>query len=141
MEFPELHSLVLLPPEGTEVNIEESNINWYEPDGIYCTVGVKNAPPINLEELKEATQKWMAEKQGDKICWLTVIDGKQQSTKEVRDYLSEVLPLTIKALGLIASNKLAQMVGNWFFKIKHQDYPVKVFSDVEEAKVWLRQYL
>ena len=80
-------------------------------------------------------------KKGEKICWLTVVDGKQQSSKEMRDYLAEVLPKTIKAMGLIATSMLARMAANLFFKIKKQDYPVKVFKNPEEAKAWLRQYL
>jgi len=141
MNFPELHSNILLPSDGVEVTIDESNISWYEPDGIYCTVSLKNPKQSTLEEMKVSTEKWIADKKGEKICWLTVVDGKQQSTKEVRDYLAEVLPLTIKALGLIATNMLARMASNLFFRVNKQEYPVKVFANPEEAKEWLRQYL
>ena len=44
-------------------------------------------------------------------------------------------------MGLIATSMLARMAANLFFKIKKQDYPVKVFKNPEEAKAWLRQYL
>lgn len=141
MEHPELHSDILLPSPDVEVKIEKASISWYEPDGIYCSVGYKNPPEVTMEEMQQQVEKWMVEKKGEKICWLTVVDGKQQSSKEMRDYLAEVLPKTIKAMGLIATSMLARMAANLFFKIKKQDYPVKVFKNPEEAKAWLRQYL
>lgn len=139
--YPELHTDILQPPEGVEIKVDKSGIAWYEPDGMYCSVSFKEPEEVSLEEMKANVEEWIKEKQGEKICWLTVVDGKQKSTKEVRDYLAEILPQTIKAMALVAPNVLARMASTVFFRLKKQDYPVEVFKDVESAKTWLRNHL
>lgn len=140
MKYPELHSDLLLPPPNAKLEITPTSVAWFEADGIYCSMGLKNPKKQTLEELKAFTENWIKQFD-DKICLLSVVDGKNETDKETRDYIANVLPEIVKAMALVVNSVLGRMASNLFFRVNKQDYPVKVFTDVEEARTWLRQYL
>jgi len=140
LKYPELHSDLLVPPPNVKLEITDTSVGWFGEDGIYCSMGLKNPKKQSLEEMKAFTENWM--KQFDsKICLLSVVDAKNESDKETRDYIAKVLPEIVEAMALVVNSVLGRMASNLFFRINKQDYPVKVFTDVEEARTWLRQYL
>lgn len=140
MHHPPLHSDLILPPKDAKLEITDTSVAWFEADGIYCSIGLKNPKKQTLEEMKAFTETWI--KQFDrKICLLSVVDGKNESDKETRDYIAELLPKIVKAMALVVTSVLGRMASNLFFRVNKQDYPVKVFTDVDEARIWLRQYL
>lgn len=140
MQTPELHSNLLLPPNDAIIETTDTSVAWFEPSGIYCSVGLKKVKQMPFDEMKYFVEEW--KKQFDnKVCMLSVVDGTQQTDKATRDYIATILPGVIKALSLVAESALARMASNLFFRINKQDYPVKVFTDVDEARKWLTQYL
>lgn len=140
MKYPELHSDLLVPPPNAKLDITDTSVAWFEEDGIYCSMGLKNPKKQKLEEMKAFTENWMKQFD-DKICLLSVVDGKNETDKETRDYIAKILPKIVKAMALVVNSVLGRMASNLFFRVNKQDYPVKVFTDVEEARTWLRQYL
>jgi hypothetical protein len=140
LKYPELHSDLLVPPPNAKLDITDTSVAWFEEDGIYCSMGLKNPKKQKLEEMKAFTENWMKQFD-DKICLLSVVDGKNETDKETRDYIAKILPKIVKAMALVVNSVLGRMASNLFFRVNKQDYPVKVFTDVEEARTWLRQYL
>lgn len=130
-------SHIIAPPPGVNIDSTPADFSWYDENGIYCTMPLKNGRPLSFEEVKANTEKWMAENPGKKIKWLYVVGPKSSATKEVREYLDEVLPKTIQAMALITSSVMHRMIVNLFLKLKPQPFPVQMFSEVEEAKKWL----
>lgn len=141
MKYPELHSNIMLPPEGADIEITSNAVNWFDEDGIFCSMSFKGAGVQSMETMIKEVENLKIRLKGEKVCMLSVVDGQQKSNKEVRDYAAEVLPELIEALALVTESILAKMTASIFFSIKKQDYPVKMFTDVEEAKKWLKQYL
>ena len=141
MQHPDLLYDTLVPAEGVSLTMSSSSVSWFDKDGIYCSASRKDARIETIEELKESTEAWISKMKGEKICWLMTVNPKMQTNKEIRDYLGEVLPKTVKAMALISTSVLTRMMANLFFSIKDLGYPTKVFSDVEHAKVWLKHYL
>jgi hypothetical protein len=62
-------------------------------------------------------------------------------TKEVRDIAAEELNSVTKAMAIITSSPLSKMIANLFFSFKPPTYPVKMFTNADEAREWVRQYL
>jgi len=52
-----------------------------------------------------------------------------------------VLPRYIKAIAMVSDSALGKMLANLFFTLKKQPYPTKMFTNEQDAKEWLMQYL
>ncbi|MGZ3883914.1 MAG: DUF7793 family protein, partial [Bacteroidia bacterium] len=61
--------------------------------------------------------------------------------KHQRDFIAEQLSSVTKAMAIITSSPLSRMIANLFFGLKPPPYPVKMFTNENEAKAWILQYL
>lgn len=61
--------------------------------------------------------------------------------KETRRYSIEQLPQIYKAMAMVSKPGLAQLIMNILFKFKTPPIPMKSFTNEEDAKAWLKQYL
>jgi hypothetical protein len=141
MKYPELHSNLMVPPKGADIEITSNAVNWFDQDGVFCSMSFKGAEIQSMETMIKEVENLKIRLKGEKVCMLSVLDGQQKSNKEVRDYAAEILPEFITALALVTESILAKMTASIFFSIKKQNYPVKMFTDVAAAKNWLKQYL
>ncbi len=134
--------LYLLPPgPDDKVTYKRTSIEWFKPNGIFCSVPIPVKEPITLSEAKENVLAWERDHQGKKICWLTVVDPEAKSNKEMRDYFAEIFPKYVIALAFINTSALGRMAANIFFGLKPATFPVKMFANAEEAEKWLVNYL
>jgi len=103
-------------PPGTEITIEDS----LEELKIYRTTFCKNAKrPIIVD-----------------------ISNIKTVSKESRDiYSSEEMGDTISAAALIVSNPVSRIMGNFYMGISKTKMPVRMFTRVDEAKKWLKDFL
>ena len=73
-----------------------------------------------------------------------LISGKpKEMDKPARDYLgSEDSAELLTAAALLANSVFTRHLGNFFIKITYRKgkVPIRLFTDVEEAKKWLQQY-
>ncbi|TXC85313.1 DUF7793 family protein [Luteibaculum oceani] len=141
MDYNELFSQEILPHPGAKIKTDISGIQWFSPDGLFISVPWKNVPESTIEFIKESERQWAIDHGDEKIAWLTIVNPQTRSSKEVRDYMAEILPKYIKALAMVNYSPLGRMAANLFFGIKRQDYPVKMFSNVESALKWIKPYL
>ena len=58
--------------------------------------------------------------------------------KEDRDFIAEKLELVTEALALITTNEVNKIMANIFFLFKPARYPMKMFTNVEDARLWLK---
>lgn len=66
----------------------------------------------------------------------------KNSTKEARDFLaSEIGCEGIIAAAVLIGSPIGSMIGNFFIRISKPLRPTKMFSNEEEAKKWLAQYV
>lgn len=67
--------------------------------------------------------------------------NSQPTSKDVRKFAGEEIPKITKAMALMSNSALGKMVANLFFAAYPPSYPVKMFTDEDEARQWLKKYL
>lgn len=72
-----------------------------------------------------------------------IIDGSgvKDLTKEARKLLSsERASQHIIALAVIVRNPVTRAIANFFLRFQQPNYPFRLFTDIESAQAWLKQY-
>ncbi|HWY12347.1 MAG TPA: STAS/SEC14 domain-containing protein [Bacteroidia bacterium] len=128
------------PPENAKVYEWDTSTFWFDESGIFCSIS-KKTPPQSLDEVKKSMEELYKIIGGKKVCMLLDVTYSAESTKETRDYAAVEFPKFVKAIAMLSQSALGKMMANLFFSIKAQPYPVKMFTDENEAKAWLKQYL
>lgn len=128
------------PPKNVEVHDETTSTWWVGEDGIFYSVS-KNVPPESREMAEKRLENLKKVVGDKKLCMLLDITNAQPSRKEDRDWAAEELNKLVKAMALISDKPLGKMIANLFFALKPPPYPVKMFSNVEGAREWLKKYL
>lgn len=127
-------------PENVEIFELPTSTMWFDENGICCSISKKH-PPQTLEESKKAVEDFKKHTKGKKVCMLLEITNSTPSSKEIRDYAAEEFPKLVIAIAMISKSPLGRMVANLFFGLKPPSYPTKMFSNEQDAKEWLKQYL
>jgi hypothetical protein len=127
-------------PENAEVVDTPTSIYWYDESGILYSVS-KRAEPLSLEETKAILEEFRSFLRAEKVCMLIDVTNTTESSREVRDYAAAEFPKFVKAIAMISESALGKMLANLFFSLKSQPYPTRMFTNEEDAKAWLQQYL
>lgn len=127
-------------PTNAELIETATSVQWMDENGIICSISKKH-PPQSLDETKKEIENWYKRWGNKRHCLLLDITNSSPSSKEVRDYAADELPKMAKAIAMISNSALGRMVANLFFGLKPPPYPTKMFSNEQEAKEWLKQYL
>ncbi|MCB0142322.1 MAG: STAS/SEC14 domain-containing protein, partial [Caldilineaceae bacterium] len=61
--------------------------------------------------------------------------------KATRQFSTAQLPTVYTAMAMIADRGLTKLIMNLLFRFQSPPIPMKNFTDVAEARAWLRQYL
>jgi hypothetical protein len=61
--------------------------------------------------------------------------------KETRKFSTEQLPIIYKAMAMISKPGLSKLIMTILFSLKPPPIPMKSFTDVDEAKEWLKQFI
>lgn len=61
--------------------------------------------------------------------------------KATRKFSTEQLPKVYTAMAMISKPGLAQFIMNLLFKFKAPPIPMRSFTDEDEARAWLQQFL
>lgn len=61
--------------------------------------------------------------------------------KEASDYLKNEIPQMYKALAIVTTTPVGQMVAVSTTELVPPSIPTKTFSDSQQARLWLQQYL
>jgi hypothetical protein len=135
--------MIEIPDKTSIIQLSRSEA-WLDEEGILYSVPRPDAESgtISEEDIHGDVTK-IKEMIGEKkvgiileINPVTPIPSKVQ-----RDLIAKQLDALTIALGIITGSPLTKMVANLYFGFKPPEYPVKMFTEVEEAKNWIRQYL
>lgn len=131
------------PPENAKIIEWPTSIMWFDEDGILYSVSKPgDHPPQTREESQKQMEKFREITGGKKTCMILETSKTSRSPqKEDRDWIARELDSVTRAMAIISTSPLSRMVANLFFGFKPPAYPVKFFSDKEEAKAWIKQYL
>lgn len=126
-------------PENTELIKGEIADYWYSPEGILYAYSkspkrtVKNISE-NIALVKQIT--------GNKTVPLLIyLSNSPVPDKETRKFSTEQLPTVYKAMAMVSKPGLAQLIMGVLFKLKPSPIPIKSFTNDEEAKEWLKQFI
>jgi len=61
--------------------------------------------------------------------------------KATRQYSTEQLPVIYSAMAMISAPGLSKLIMNILFRLKPPPIPMKSFTDENEAKKWLKQFV
>ena len=76
-----------------------------------------------------------------KVPLLIYLKNSTVPDKETQKFSREQLPNVYTAMAMISEPGLAKFIMNLLFKLQPPPIPMKNFTDVKEAKEWLKQYL
>ena len=96
---------------------------------------------VTLEDAKEVLEARLQMHTADEKQLLLVdIRNNPSSSREAKEFgRSEEVRNTTQALALITGNQLSRLLGNFYISFNKGNYPVKLFSNTNEATEWLLQ--
>ena len=127
-------------PDNTDLYETPISIHWFDENGIMCATSKKVERTIeHYEEVMKLYKRFIDG--GDKLCLLADASDTMPMSKEVREYVTAEMPKYIKAHAVISKEPLLSSLSNTFMNLSWAGFPVKLFSNVDEAKQWLKEYL
>ena len=112
---------------------------WFEDDGILVSLSkdvkrtVENIA-ANVALVKRITDN----KRAPLLIYLT---NSPVPDKATRQFSTAQLPTVYTAMAMIADRGLTKLIMNLLFRFQSPPIPMKNFTDIAEARAWLRQYL
>jgi hypothetical protein len=112
---------------------------WVDDDGIVYY----NMKPIviDLEMAKEHFDIIRRLSDNKKGCLIADVTDLKPLQKDVQKYFGEHLPDLAVANAIVSANALGRMIANLFFLLNASKFPMKSFSNADDAKRWISQYL
>lgn len=125
-------------PDDTQLIKGEIADYWYN-DGIlysYSKSVLRTVENIrgNVALVKQITG-------GKKVPLLIYLRPSRVPDKATRKFSTEQLPNIYTAMAMVSKPVLAKFIMNILFRFKPAPIPMKSFSDDEEAKAWLQQFV
>lgn len=124
----------------TDRPIFEGDIaTYWMDDGILVSLSKSPMRTVkNITENVALVQKMTGNKP---VPLLIYLSDSPVPDKETRRFSTEQLPKIYKAMAMISEPGLAKFIMNILFKLQPPPIPTKNFTDEQEAKEWLKQYL
>lgn len=129
---------MLSPSERNTVRNHPLAVLWFDDGGILHKVS--KSVPRTTENVKDLYAVIRKMTNGKKVCAMIEVSKEAISMKETRELLKEEIPKTFSALAIITSTPLGQMIGILLTVLAPTHIPAKVFSNVDDAKEWLREH-
>jgi hypothetical protein len=125
-------------PSDKQVFEGEIATYWFE-EGILISLSKSTRRTVenigsNVELVKRITQN-------KTTPLLIYLSNSPVPDKATRQFATEQLPLIYKAMAMVSKPGLAQLIMTILFKFKPPPIPMKHFSDEQQAKEWLKQFL
>lgn len=127
------------PPEGIALVKGEIADYYYSPEGILYSYSKR--PKRTVKNISENVALVKQITGGKKVPLLIYLSNSPVPDKETRRFSTEQLPNVYTAMAMVSKGGLAQFIMNILFKFKPPPIPMKSFSDDQEAKDWLKQFL
>lgn len=78
---------------------------------------------------------------GKKVPLLIFLSNSPVPDKATRKFSTEQLPDIYTAMAMVSKPGLSKLIMNILFRFKQPPIPIKSFSNPEEARQWLSQFL
>src|SRR6266487_5826541 len=111
---------------------------WMD-DGIL--VSLSKSPMRTVANITENVALVKRITNNKRVPLLIYLSNSPIPDKETRKFSTEQLPNVYTAMAMISEPGLAKFIMNLLFKLRSPPIPMRNFTDVQEAKEWLKQYL
>ena len=121
-------------------SFENDTVLFELKDGILY--GQYKVTEIDLATAQEATQL-RQQIVGDRtVPSIADISMVKRVPRETREYFSSPQAgQDLSAIAVVISNPVTRTMGNFFLKFHQPKYPFKLFTDLTEATVWIKQFV
>jgi len=124
----------------TDRQIFEGEIaTYWMDDGIL--VSLSKSPMRTVANITENIALVKRITKDKKVPLLIYLSNSPIPDKETRKFSTEQLPNVYTAMAMISEPGLAKFIMNILFRLQPPPIPMKNFSNEQEAKEWLKQYL
>lgn len=127
------------PPKHLPLIKGEIADYYLDPDGILYSYS--KSPRRTVKNISENIALVKQITGGRKVPLLIYLSNSPVPDKETRKFSTEQLPNVYTAMAMVSKGGLAQLIMNILFKFKPPPIPMKSFSDDQEAREWLKQFL
>lgn len=118
----------------------EGEIATYWFDG-GILVSLSKSPKRTVENIK-ANVELVKRITGNKpVPLLIYLSNSPVPDKDARKYSTEQLPVIYSAMAMVSKPGLAKFIMNLLFALQKPPIPMKSFTNDQEAKNWLKQFL
>lgn len=126
-------------PDNVELFEGDLATYWFDKNGIL------NSLSKNLKRtVANTTENFALVKRitnNKKVPLLIYLSNSSAPDKQTREFVAKELPNAYTAMAMVSKSGLGKLIMNFLFKLKPPTIPMKSFSDDNEAKEWLKQYL
>lgn len=112
---------------------------WLDPEGILYSYSKSIRRTVkNIGENVALVKRITGNK---KVPLLIYLSNSPVPDKETRKFSTEQLPHVYSAMAMVSEAWLSKLIMNVLFRVKPPPIPMKSFSNDEEARKWLKQFL
>ena len=126
-------------PTDRQIYEGEIATYWIDDQGILVSLSKSTRRTVaNISENVALVKRITNNKRMPLLIYLS---NSPVPDKETQKFSREQLPNIYTAMAMISEPGLAKFIMNLLFKFQSPPIPMKNFTDEEEAKEWLKQYL
>lgn len=130
---------LILPPEDANVITLPSATIWEDKSGLIIVLANGHQ---TLEYAKENQESIVKLARGKKKPILIDYTNILSISREARMYYgSEEHSVTVAACAIVINSLIGKMIANFHIGLNKATTPVKLFTDVTEAKKWLSRFI
>ena len=129
---------MITPPANTQIYKGEIADYWFD-EGILVSLSKSVKRTVENISGNVALVKQITDNKP--VPLLIYISSSPVPDKATRKYSTEQLPVIYSALAMVSKPGLSKFIMNILFSLKPPPIPIKSFTDDNEAKEWLKQYL
>ncbi len=114
---------------------------WIAGDGI-IRQNVVPGTDFTLQDAQETVTSMLKLSERKASPMLVDLTGLKSITHEARHYFGgEITGHEARAVALLFSSVITQVIGNFFLRFNNPKVPIKLFSSETQALTWLREFL
>jgi len=112
---------------------------WLDESGIIFCIALGNQ---TLEHAKENIASLISYNEAKGKPLLLDFSNIQSQTREAREYYaSDESNKAVSAVAVVTNTLIGNLIGNFFIGLNKSSFPLRLFTNVEEAKQWLMQFV
>ena len=114
---------------------------WIAGNGI-IRQNVVPGTDFTLQDAQETITVMSKLSEGKAYPILVDLTGLKSITREARHYFGEeITSHEARAVALLFSSVITQVIGNFFLRFNNPKVPIKLFSSETQALTWVREFL